>query len=88
VTTNTVAIGTPGNNTILNASVGCPGSTHAVGGGSSFATAPTTSQQVALQESNPTGSPPTGWHVRYQQMAAGGGAGGTNWSVIVSVICS
>jgi len=41
---------------------------------------------VFLQESNPAGgSPPTGWHVRYQQLNAGATP---NWSVTVSAICS
>jgi hypothetical protein len=85
VTTATASVVGPGNNAILNVPVSCPGSTHAVGGGSSFSAAPTNGQQVALQESNPTGgSPATGWRVRYQQTAAGA----TVWSVTVYVICS
>ncbi len=61
----------------------CPAGSIALGGGGSVIDASPT-QGVMLDQSQPTGNPPSGWRVRALQTDAGG----TEWSLVAYVICS
>ena len=70
-------------NATLPVNVSCPAGKLALGGGGSVTNA-TAGENVSLNQSNPSGTPPTGWHVQAEQ----GSVGTQSWTLTAYVVCT
>jgi hypothetical protein len=67
-----------------NQNVTCPAATpRAISGGAQINGA-SAGQHVALTQTSPVGSPPTGWHASAEQNSSGS----TAWALVTYVVCS